>query len=318
MILAGLLAGVGGGLNLRQAKAAETQDVTIEFQAKVGDQPFSCANSYPLGIPATPMRLSDFRFYVSDIALIDANGTEVSLTLQQDGQWQFQNVALLDFEDKSGGCVNGTPEMRDRIIGTVPQGNYQGLKLTVGVPFNLNHADATLASSPLNLTSLWWNWQAGYKFVRIDVVPGDRIGLAQPQETNKGPGAHGSGHGNQPSSGQSGGHGGGHGGEANSPGFPIHLGSTGCQSEGNTQSPSNCANPNTVTVSLPNFDPSQNVVVADVAALVANTNLSTNQANTPPGCMSAPEDGDCAGIMAALGLPFNGTSPQSPTFLRAE
>ncbi|NJR31975.1 MAG: hypothetical protein HC778_02740, partial [Chamaesiphon sp. CSU_1_12] len=29
---------------------------------------------------------------------------------------------------------------------------------------------ATLAASPLNLTSLWWNWQGGYKFLRLDLA----------------------------------------------------------------------------------------------------------------------------------------------------
>jgi hypothetical protein len=66
------------------------------------------------------------------------------------------------------------------------------------------------------------------------------------------------------------------------------------------------------------FDPGQNVIVADLAALVADTNLSNNQPNTAPGCMSEPNDSDCVGIMNAFGLAFNGTTVQPQTFFKVE
>jgi hypothetical protein len=153
-----------------QAQNSDRKAVTINFAAKVGKQPFTCSKSYAnLGTSATTVTPSDFRLYISDIALIDTNGKAIRLNLEQDGKWQYQNIALLDFEDKSGGCSNGTVETRNKIVGTIPPGNYQGLQFTLGIPSQLNHADATLASSPLNLTSLWWNWRGGYKFMRLDV-----------------------------------------------------------------------------------------------------------------------------------------------------
>lgn len=53
---------------------SETQPVTIRFAAKVGERPFSCGSSYRLGKPATNQTLSDFRFYISEVALIDETG----------------------------------------------------------------------------------------------------------------------------------------------------------------------------------------------------------------------------------------------------
>jgi hypothetical protein len=154
---------------LSQTQAAETQPVTLNFEGMVGDQPFSCTESYRLGTAETMAMPTDFRLYVSDVALIDAEGNAVPLTLEQDGKWQYDTVALLDFEDRTGTCANGTPETRTQVVGTVPAGDYQGVQFTVGVPFDLNHDDATLAPSPLNLTSLWWNWRGGYKFLRVDL-----------------------------------------------------------------------------------------------------------------------------------------------------
>ncbi|MBE9182906.1 metallo-mystery pair system four-Cys motif protein [Oculatella sp. LEGE 06141] len=295
-----------------QARAAEAQTVTLQFQARVGDQPFRCEQSYTLGTPASRVTPLDFRFYVSDVALIDASGNAVPLTLEQDGRWQYENVALLDFEDKSGGCANGTVEMNDRIVGTVPDGNYVGLQFTVGVPFELNHADSTLAASPLNLTSLWWNWQLGYKFARIDFSNQHQTGMI-PDESTKHEGSHQSPHDGEHSPEQQSPHGEEHSSQA----FFIHLGSTGCESVEGAQSPSSCSNPNRSTITLTEFDPTQNVIVADLAALVADTNLSVNQPNTAPGCMSEPNDSDCVGIMNALGLAFNGAAQQQ-TFFKVE
>jgi uncharacterized repeat protein (TIGR04052 family) len=178
-------------------------------------------------------------------------------------------------------------------MGTVPKGNYTGLKFTLGVPFNLNHADTALAASPLNLTGLWWNWQFGYKFARIDLQRPMETGMVTPHP------AHGHGHGA-------------------SAGFPIHLGSTGCLSGGNNEKPKSCAHPNRATVVLNRFDPSKNVIVADLAELLASSNLSQNQAKTAPGCMSEPNDRDCIGIMARLGIPFMGQPPSSQIFFRVE
>jgi uncharacterized repeat protein (TIGR04052 family) len=276
----------------QQAIATQTQTVTIRFAGQVGNQPFSCQKSYPLGNPKVTVNPLDFRFYLSDIALINDNGQVVPLTLVQDGKWQYQNVALLDFENKSGTCTNGTKETRNIIIGQVPTGNYKGLKFTLGLPPKLNHEDATLAPSPLNLTSLWWNWRFGYKFARIDFAyqsTATRIKHTKPQ-TNS---------------------------EAFN-GFAIHLGSTGCQAEASNQKPTTtCSNPNTTTIHFSQFNPISNTVIADIAQLVAETDLSKNQPNTPIGCMSTPDDSDCVGIMQSLGIPFPGKTSEQ-TFFRVK
>lgn len=287
------------GLLLKQtAQAQETQEVTIRFQAQVGDRAFSCTEKYSnLGSINTEISATDFRFYISGVNLIDQEGRAVPLTLQQDGRWQYQNVALLDFEDKSGGCTNGTVETRDRIVGTIPKGNYKGIQFTLGIPFNLNHEDVTLAPSPLNLSSLWWNWRGGYKFVRIDLKNQGSAPTARPNHGN---------HNSTPNA------------NPISANFPIHLGSTGCVADINTQKPSNCDSSNTVNLSFNNFDPQQNVIVADLATLVAGTNLAVNQPETPLGCMSAPNDSDCTSIMANFGLPFAGKPSPEQKFFRIQ
>ena len=147
-------------------EASTPQQVELRFAAVVGDQPFVCGNTYDnLGADDASLELSDFRFYVQDVELKNAAGAWVPVQ-HEENSFQNSGVALLDFEDGCGEL--GTPELNDSLRGTLPAGDYDGLRFKMGVPFEINHVNSATAPSPLNLTSLFWNWQGGYKFLRID------------------------------------------------------------------------------------------------------------------------------------------------------
>ncbi|WP_438014628.1 MbnP family copper-binding protein [Sorangium sp. So ce315] len=164
--------GAGGGAGEGGGAGGDdgTIPVELKFEGRVGDDVFSCEDSYAVGTSQTEVRLNDFRVYLHDVRLRRADGELVPVTLDQDGLWQHQDVVLLDFEDRSGSCANGTQETNSVVRGAVPAGEYDGLSFKVGVPPELNHGDASTAPSPLNLSGLWWGWTAGYKFLRIDSI----------------------------------------------------------------------------------------------------------------------------------------------------
>ena len=312
---------------------SDTKEVAINFAGSVGESEFVCGQSYEgIGVSESTITPSDFRFYVSDVALIDEDGNAVPLKLEQDGKWQYQNTALLDFEDGTNSCDNGTTEVNTTVVGTVPEGNYQGLQFTMGVPEDLNHEDAAIAPSPLNLTSMWWNWQGGYKFLRVELeteqaissVPMTNSDLSSSQDEQDSVGSKQSATQTspQPSIFKNGQHtqaensetnisqhsDGGHdmqdmkmNHQANGNAYLIHLGSTGC-SDSAQSNLFECSNPNRVSVMLEDFNPEDNVVVADLEGLLAESDLSTNEENTAMGCMSSPEDSDCMPIMQSLSL----------------
>lgn len=239
-------------------------DVTIRFAAMVGSRPATCGMIYAgVGSADSTISLNDFRFYVSNVRLINAAGEEVPVELTQDGLWQYENVALLDFEDGTSMCSDvGNADTNDKIVGTVPEGEYTGLVFDLGVPFELNHLDTTTAPAPLNIPAMWWNWQSGYKFVRID--------MQTPQ--------------------------------SQTPAWFVHLGSTGCESaDGSTPPTAPCSNPNITTVRFDTFNPVQNFVIADAAGLLSGVNLNES-APMPPGCMSGPNDPDCVTLFPNFGL----------------
>ncbi len=147
-----------------------TQHVSIAFEGLVGGAAFSCGGVYPnIGTSGTSLTALDLRLYVHEVALITSDGRTVPVALDQDGIWQNGDVALLDFENGDG-CEGGNAPMNRAVSGTVPGdgATYTGVSFRLGVPEERNHLDADTQPSPLNLSSLFWGWNDGYKFLRIE------------------------------------------------------------------------------------------------------------------------------------------------------
>lgn len=145
-------------------------DVEIPFTAVAGEQRVVCGTTFTnIGTSQSTFSLRDFKIYVYDVALLDKAGAEVPVALEQDGRWQLDKVALLDFEDGTGDCTTGSPETNSSVRGSVPEGDYTAVRFTIGLPPELNHLDAATAPAPLNVPGMWWTWKGGYKFIRLDV-----------------------------------------------------------------------------------------------------------------------------------------------------
>ncbi|MCB9475261.1 MAG: metallo-mystery pair system four-Cys motif protein [Deltaproteobacteria bacterium] len=240
---------------------------TISFSGVVGDEAFSCSTEYSgLGTVDAPVNFKDFRVFVSNIKLITAADTEADLTLDQDNPFQTDNLVMLDFEDATGGCDNGTAQTNYTAVGTAPEDDYVGISFDVGVPFELNHAAVESAASPLNVPAMYWSWQGGYKFIRVDAVVGDEVTIP----------------------------------------WNIHLGSTACVSDDAGTAPDEeCGKPNRPHIVLDGFDPETNTIVIDVAEIVADSDMTTNAVDSAPGCQSFPGDTDCDTLFPNLGLSYD-------------
>ncbi len=247
--------------------------VNLRFRGRVGAADFACGTTYEgIGTKGSTWLPTDFRFYVSGVRLVRADHSEVPVQLEQD-VWQNGDVALLDFENDSGPCSNGTAATNTSIRGFAPQGEYTGVRFVLGVPFDRNHVDAAAAPSPLNLTAMFWGWRGGYKFLRVDsfVILDDDF-----------------------------------------PEFRIHLGSTGCR-YGRPLEVAGCTGANRADVLLTDFDLERDVVVADLGAVVADSDLTSNVPETPPGCMADREDTDCEPVMRNLGVDIADGFPSPET-----
>ncbi len=270
---------VAGLAGVLPAVAQPTTPIKLKFAATAAGAPVTCASKIDgVGTTKSTISLIDFRFYVSRVRLLTAAGGEVPVSLTQDGLWQLDDVALLDFEDGTGGCANGTPQTRDLVEGTAPAGTYTGLRFEVGLPFEKNHREPTLQPSPLNLSRLFWSWNSGYKFMRLDIksTGQPRGWLVHLGSTACAP------------------------------------------SSTPTTVPTSCANRNIVTVDLTNFSAERDVVEMDVAALFAQSNVDANTEKTPIGCMSGSADPECVGLFGQLGLAIGDRAPASQKVFRTK
>lgn len=152
-------------LPLSPAREEGTRAVALRFEARVNQAPFACGS--PAKASAVEIEPTDLRLFVHDVRLVTEAGNEVPLQLDEDGTWQSGGIALLDFEDGTGACQNGTAATRTVILGKVKEGSYTGVRFRIGVPFDKNHGNPATATGPLGLLSMHWGWQAGYKFLRL-------------------------------------------------------------------------------------------------------------------------------------------------------
>lgn len=255
--------------------------IEIAFEARVGDLPFACGESYTgLGSDGAGATPQDLRFYVHDVRLVTDDGEEHPVDLEDDGVYQGGGAAMLDFEDGSGACTNGTAELHTTLKGTVRaqarhgggEEGYSEIRFRIGIPEDQNHADLTTLPAPLNDTTMSWSWNAGHIFFAAwGVFGGD------------------------------------------SP-FPIgvHVGSTGCMGDAMLGEVVSCSKANRPEIALAGFDHDTSTIVVDWGALFADFSVAAPPAaceevegETSCGCHSFGPGPLCSPFFTALGLDWS-------------
>lgn len=281
------------------------QAVSIQFAAVNGTTPVKCGTRLTgLGSTSVAADLTDLRFYITNVALINDKGVAVPVTLKSNN-WQLtqgsETVSLIDLEDASGSCADAThtADTNAVITGTVPAGTYVGLKASMGVPETLNHSAITGGVAPLDVAATAWSWQSGRKFTKIEVnpvggilkttaaVPATATTPAVPASTST----------------------------VNT--FYFHLGSTGCTAKvdsagvvlkdaaGNALY--TCSNPNVMDFTLASFDPAKQQVALDVGQLFKTTDITKDNGGAV-GCMSGATDPECPTIFSEMKVAFGSGS----------
>jgi uncharacterized repeat protein (TIGR04052 family) len=108
-------------------------------------------------VSAGQAQIRDLRFYIYDIEWLDADGASHAMHLDGSSA-QGEALALVDLRNDKTSALSGR----------IDRGLYTGVRFTLGVPFQLNHGNPLTAKSPLDRGDLFWAWQSGYKFLRVD------------------------------------------------------------------------------------------------------------------------------------------------------
>ena len=275
----GAKAGSGGG-KAGSGGSGALKAVTIRFKAKLGDEDLECGKVYAgLGktkLAATPQ---DFRFFVEQVHLITKSGDEVPLQLDERAPFQSKDVALLDFTDRKGRCTVGGATVNTTITGKAPEGEYDGIVFVNGVPESLNHANLIEAKPPLQDASTNWGWLSGYRFIMSGLIL-DPVPDAETDGGRVGTGLN-----------------------------LVHVGSSGCTATADSFS---CTRSNRNRVELKGFDPAKGTIVADLAKVFADVDLSEELECHGPG----PE---CGPSYNALGVSMSdGSALDTQSVFRVE
>lgn len=269
------------------AGIAADQPVSINFGLTVAGKSVGCgAPLSGLGSGHVNASLNDARFYVYDVTLVGADGKRTPVRLDRN-DWQYGGAVLLDFKDARGGkqpCSDTQPAKNTAVTGSLPAGEYVGLEFGVGLPVegeqdgvkvSLNHSNIDTAPPPLDIAAMNWSWQAGRRFLVIEVNPAGGLKRVDgtPART-----------------------------------WMVHLGSTGCKGNPATGEIVSCARLNRFTVAFDRFDAQKDIVEIDLADLFKTSDLSVDKGEAI-GCMSNPVDPECIAIFAAFGLNLNESKP---------
>lgn len=120
--------------------------ISLTINPLIADSAFSYNASYSLG--NTLVKFNRVAFYLDSLGLVDAN-LQTTFSTGDPIQKLFDGDQGQTFETN------------------IPSGNtYQALKGAIGLNRNVNGADPTLASYPLDRPNMHWGWNpmAGYKF----------------------------------------------------------------------------------------------------------------------------------------------------------
>lgn len=270
-----------------QAAGEKTQPVAISFALTADGKDVGCgAPLTNIGSGHLPAKLTEARFYVYGVKLIDGKGARTPVALTQ-SDWQYADVALLDFKDARGGnapCSEANPAKNTAIVGVAPRASYVGLEFSVGAPVEsvidgktvqINHSNVETAPPPLDISGMAWNWQAGRRFFAFEVVPPSLVIKTDGSKSRT---------------------------------WMVHLGSTGCKGNPATGEIVSCAHENRFTVSFDRFDQKKQRINLDLSALLKNSDILADKGGAV-GCMSALDDPECPAVFEALGLNLVDTAP---------
>ncbi len=133
----------------------------IKFTPYFNTQVLDCKNTFKHN--QQDWQTSQIQFYLHNIQYKDAQN-----------QWHKVFPLVADNASKEilliGGVCNDSFNWQISSHSSLKHEQIRGIKFTVGVPHSLNHLNPLTQPSPLNQSDMFWTWQLGHKFLRIELT----------------------------------------------------------------------------------------------------------------------------------------------------
>ena len=138
--------------------AAPKSSTTLSVQLHFNGAPLHCSS--PIDIAGQNWQLQQLQLYLSDFSL-NNNALLLDPTLPH----QQARLALL-----GSVCDNSATQSANWQVKFTRPLTPGKLTFFVAVPQSLNHQDPLSAKAPLNQSDMYWSWQQGYKYLRLELA----------------------------------------------------------------------------------------------------------------------------------------------------
>ena len=133
-------------------------ELEINFRLVNGKNIVTCQS--PVKINDKAFVLEQFQIYLSNFYVRNQIKTPIT---EKNITNKVQEVKLL------GGVCSYSGNWKVTLTTDYSPNEIQGIQFDVGVPFELNHQDPMTQPAPLNQPDMFWVWQTGHKFMRLEL-----------------------------------------------------------------------------------------------------------------------------------------------------
>lgn len=137
------------------------QPQVIEFTPTLDGEKIDCQST--MEIRGNNWKLNQLLFFIADVEVESS-----------DGRWQSADLIISDNQTNDLSllginCANDSSGQWQLQMQGLESDNAQSLRFKLGVPFEENHKNPLMQPSPLNDSSMFWVWQTGHKFLRLEM-----------------------------------------------------------------------------------------------------------------------------------------------------
>lgn len=145
----------------------------IDFSLSWQQQALGCQSTFIPDNADNAWFIEQLQFFLSDFKVADQDGQWQKVALMETA-YQTDNVVLLGENCRhSNNTQSSGSNWQVLFADNIDFSKVTKLAFTLGVPFADNHLNPLTQVSPLNIPSMFWVWQTGHKFMRLELASSD-------------------------------------------------------------------------------------------------------------------------------------------------
>jgi hypothetical protein len=146
-------------------------EATVQFDAKVNNSDFVLNQNITIG--ARTYNFKNLRYWVSNVSLVQSNGTEVTVP---NSYFLLEETNAVTVQD--GAYTYPAGKRESVVVKNIPQADYKAIKFSIGVDARHND-NLSLQAGELSqlsgMTNVSWMWHTSYIFSTLQGTVSDGV-----------------------------------------------------------------------------------------------------------------------------------------------